>query len=220
MTIASVAAQQNATGSTGTSGSALSSLSGNLDTFLKLLMTQLQNQDPTSPLDTAQFTSQLVQYSSVEQQIKTNTNLTSLLQLTQANEVVQSASLLGKKAEVSSDQLALQGGAATVKFDASAAGKVNIVVLDAAGGQVASDTIDTTVGSNTWTWDGTNSAGTKLPDGAYRVAVLHSNGAGGTAAIPTTIVGTVTGVDSTGSSVKVRMGQLAVEFANLRSLKP
>ena len=115
MTIANVAAQQTASaGSAATDGkppSALSSLSGNLDTFLKLLMTQLQNQDPTSPLDTAQFTSQLVQYSSVEQQIQTNTNLNSLLQLTQGNQVVQSASLLGKKAEVASDQLALQDGA-------------------------------------------------------------------------------------------------------------
>ena len=90
MSIASVAAQQNsalaatnaATASSGTTATkstgsaALNSLSANFGDFLKLLMTQLQNQDPTSPLDTNQFTTELVQFSSVEQQINTNTSLT------------------------------------------------------------------------------------------------------------------------------------------------
>ena len=101
MSLASVAAQQNSTSTASaaaqqTGSAALNSLSANFGDFLKLLMTQLQNQDPTSPLDTNQFTSELVQFSSVEQQINTNTSLTQLIQLTQAGEVMQASSMTGK----------------------------------------------------------------------------------------------------------------------------
>ena len=65
-------------------------------------MTQLQNQDPTSPMDANSFTSELVEFSSVEQQINTNTSLTQLIQLTQASDVTQSAALLGKQVTVQS----------------------------------------------------------------------------------------------------------------------
>ena len=107
MSIASVAAQQNsaiataaaATGSTAasqTGSAALNSLSANFGDFLNLLMTQLQNQDPTSPLDTNQFTSELVQFCSVEQQIDTNTSLTQLIQATQGSEIMQASAMTGK----------------------------------------------------------------------------------------------------------------------------
>ena len=92
MSIASVATQQagqqtgsafaattsNAAASASGSdpGKALATLSGNFQNFLQMLMTQLKNQDPTSPMDTNQFTTELVQFSSVEQQISTNSNLT------------------------------------------------------------------------------------------------------------------------------------------------
>src|SRR2546421_564140 len=72
---------------------ALNSLSANFGDFLKLLMTQLRNQDPTSPLDTNQFTTELVQFASVEQQINTNSSLTQLIQLTQAGEVMQGSAM-------------------------------------------------------------------------------------------------------------------------------
>ncbi|MFL5251331.1 MAG: flagellar hook assembly protein FlgD, partial [Rhodopila sp.] len=81
---------------TQTSSAALTGLSNNFSNFLSLLMTQLRNQDPTSPLNANEFTSELVQFSSVEQQIATNTNLTQLIQLTQASQVEQSSAMLGK----------------------------------------------------------------------------------------------------------------------------
>ena len=86
------------------------SLSSNFNDFLSMLMTQLQNQDPTSPMDTNQFTSELVQFSSVEQQINTNTSLTQLIQLTQAGEVMQASAMTGKQVTVSSDHVPLQNG--------------------------------------------------------------------------------------------------------------
>src|SRR5271154_5399592 len=96
----------------------LSSLSSNFGDFLNLLMTQLQNQDPTSPMDANSFTSELVEFSSVEQQINTNSNLTQLIQLTQASDVTQSSAILGKQVAVQSSQLPLQNGSGTVNFTA------------------------------------------------------------------------------------------------------
>src|SRR5487761_1937789 len=95
---------------------ALGALSSNFGNFLSLLMTQLQNQDPTSPLDTNQFTSELVQFSSVEQQIQTNTSLTQLIQLTQAGEVMQGSAMTGKQVTVTSSQIPLQNGQGTLQF--------------------------------------------------------------------------------------------------------
>src|ERR1700757_4750094 len=117
------------TGSTASTGSAISqtgttalgSLSDNFTSFLSLLMTQLQNQDPTSPLDSNQFTSELVQFTSVEQQIDTNSDLTQLIQLTQASQVEQSAAMVGKPVTVTSSQLSLQDGTAAINFNTPAA---------------------------------------------------------------------------------------------------
>src|SRR3982751_3981363 len=106
----SVTSTTTGTASTGTStaaqtgSAALTNLSNNFSNFLSLLMTQLRNQDPTSPLNANEFTSELVQFSSVEQQIATNTNLTQLIQLTQASQIEQSASMLGKPVTVRSEE--------------------------------------------------------------------------------------------------------------------
>jgi flagellar basal-body rod modification protein FlgD len=144
MSLASVAASQNAaltaadaaaaglstTSTTTTSQTAsqtsLSSLSGNFQTFLSMLMTQLQNQDPTSPMDTNQFTSQLVEFASVEQQINTNSSLTQLIQLTQAGDVLQSSAMVGKQVAVESDHIPVQSGTGTVDFTMQSAGTVGI----------------------------------------------------------------------------------------------
>src|SRR5665213_3159407 len=119
MSLASVAAQQtnalaaataaaNAAAATAASSAASSAASGaaaatnplvalssNFNDFLQMLMTQLQNQDPTSPMDTNAFTTELVQFSGVEQQINTNSSLTHLIQLTQAGETMQGTSMSG-----------------------------------------------------------------------------------------------------------------------------
>ena len=144
MSIASVAAQQSSAQppappprpraprpAAQTGQLALNSLSSNFSDFLSLLMTQLQNQDPTSPLDTNQFTSELVQFSSVEQQINTNTSLTQLIQLTQAGEVMQASAMTGKQVTVSSDHVPLQNGKGTIQFTTPAAEPVDIAIYNA-----------------------------------------------------------------------------------------
>ncbi|MBN8891957.1 MAG: flagellar hook assembly protein FlgD [Rhodospirillales bacterium] len=201
-----------------TAQTAMGSLSGNFQTFLKMLMTQLQNQDPTSPLDTNQFTSQLVQFSSVEQQINTNSSLTQLIQLTQAAGVLQSTSMVGHKVSVTSDHLALQSGSAALQFAAPSKGPVAIAVYNDNGTKITDAVVDATAGSNTWNWDGRNVNGTQLPDGSYRVAVMGAAADGTTQALPFSVTGTATGVQQNGGSLTLQLGALSVDFSAVKSI--
>ncbi len=164
-TIPSATAGAAGSAAAGSGKTALSSLSGNLNDFLKLLMTQLKNQDPTAPMDTNTFTTQLVQFSSVEQQINTNTSLNTLIQATQGNTLLQSSSLVGKGVQVTSDQLSLQGGQAGVRFTTATPQPVDISVYDASGTKLVQARVSSTAGDNAWSWNGQTAGGTQLPDG-------------------------------------------------------
>jgi flagellar basal-body rod modification protein FlgD len=201
------------------SSSALGSLTNNFQNFLSLLMTQLKNQDPTSPLDTNQFTSQLVQFTSVEQQIATNRSLGQLIDLTQSGQVLQSSAMVGRTVEITSDQLALQDGTAKVKFDAPGDGPVNIAVYHANGTKIADGLVQAKAGANEWDWNGLNGAGRQMPDGAYRVAVTSGIG-DVTKALPFTVVGTATGVEQRDGGVRLQVGGLTVDFTAVKSVAP
>ena len=201
-------------------GSAQTSLTNNYNDFLKLLMTQLQNQDPTSPMDTNQFTSQLVQYSSVEQQIATNTSLTQLIQLTQGGEVLQSSSLVGKPVTVTSDHIALQDGKGAVQFNTTSAEPVSIGIYSDSGAKLRDAVVSSQPGQNTWSWDGKDNGGNTVADGAYRTVV--SGQASGAAAqdLPFTVSGTATGVQKSGNTLQVQLGALKVDLSAVQSLAP
>ena len=200
-------------------GSAQTSLTNNYNDFLKLLMTQLQNQDPTSPMDTNQFTSQLVQYSSVEQQIATNTSLTQLIQLTQGGEVLQASSLVGKPVTVTSDHIALQDGKGAVQFNTTSAEPVSIGIYSDAGAKLRDAVVSSQPGQNTWSWDGKDNGGNAVADGAYRTIV--SGQAGDTAQdLPFTVSGTATGVQKSGNTLQVALGALKVDMSAVQSLAP
>jgi flagellar basal-body rod modification protein FlgD len=223
MSLASVAAQQtnaatNSSSVSQTGNNALNSLSANFGDFLKLLMTQLQNQDPSSPLDTNQFTSELVQFSSVEQQINTNTSLTKLIQLTQAGEIMQGSSMTGKRVTVDSDYLPLQNGKGTIQFTAPAAEEVDIAIYSDSGVKLSESMLMATKGSNTWTWDGKTTSGTTLPDGSYKVAVTGANADGTTSALTFSVIGTATGVQSQSNGVQLQLGALSVDFSKVQAV--
>ncbi|HEX3346903.1 MAG TPA: flagellar hook capping FlgD N-terminal domain-containing protein [Acetobacteraceae bacterium] len=197
---------------------ALSSLSGNFQNFLSMLMTQLQNQDPTSPLDTNQFTSELVQFSSVEQQIDTNKSLTQLIQLTQAGEVLQSSSMVGHQVAVQSNQLSLQNGTASLQFTATTAGPAVVAVYNSNGTEVAEQTVQAQAGANTWAWNGALASGGTAPDGPYNVAVAGTDASGKTVQLPFTVIGTATGVQSQSGGLQLELGGLSVNFSAVKSV--
>ena len=221
MTIAATSASTSAASGTATAAKTsdpLASLSSNLNNFLTLLMTQLKNHDPSSPMDTNQFTSQLVQFASVEQQVNISSGVQSLIQLTQANGVLQASSLLGKTVTATSSQLSLQNGSGSIRFNAPAAEPVTISVLGINGTPVQQVSLTSSAGQNDWTWDGTGSKGQKMPDGAYTVSV--SGGTAGTkaAAIPFTVTGVATGVVNQNGTEQVQLGGLTLPFTAIRSV--
>jgi flagellar basal-body rod modification protein FlgD len=224
MSIASDVAQQavsssaSQTASTSSSNNALSSLSSNFGDFLNLLMTQLQNQDPTSPMDTNQFTSQLVQFASVEQQITANASLTQLIQLTQAGELMQSSAMMGKQVTVQSDHMPLQDGSGNLTFTAPAAEPVVITISTDSGTKIKEVSLDAAAGANSWTWDGTNSAGQQVPDGSYKVSVMGGPAGSTPSALPFTVTGTATGVQNQNNSTQLQLGALSVDFGRVVSV--
>jgi flagellar basal-body rod modification protein FlgD len=215
-TASSTSSTANAIAQTGTS--ALGGLSNNFSDFLSLLMTQLQNQDPSSPMDSNQFTSELVQFSSVEQQISTNTDLTQLIQLTQASQVEQSASMIGKPVTVTSTQLSLQHSTAAINFNTTTAEPVAIAVYNSAGSQVQTATLTSAVGNNTWTWNGQNATGGTMPDGPYSVTVNALGVSGSVSQVPFTVTGTATSVVNNSGTVQVQMGGLTLPFSAVDSV--
>lgn len=198
---------------------ALSALSGNVNDFLKLLMTQLQNQDPTAPLDTNQFTSQLVQFSTVEQQINTNNSLTKLIELSQGNAVLQSSALVGKQVEVQADSLALQGGKAGLRFEASGPQAVSIGVYDAGGAKVRDATMAAQAGRNEWAWDGKDNGGRTVPDGAYRTVVAATDSSGASQPVAFRVAGAATGVQRKNDAMVVQLGALEVGLPSVRAVR-
>jgi flagellar basal-body rod modification protein FlgD len=207
------AASTAASNGTASTQNALDSLSGNFQDFLGMLMTQLQNQDPTSPLDTNQFTTELVQFSGVEQQINTNGALTQLISLTQSGQLLQSSAMVGKTVQVAASQMPLQNGAGSLTFTDPTASTAEITITNAAGTKVLDTTVAATAGSNTWTWNGQDSNGNTQPDGAYNVTVT-----GATAALPFTVSGKVTGVVDNGGTLDVQMGAQTAAFSAVQSV--
>ena len=213
---ASAASSSAASASGSSDGTAtLTSLAGNFNDFLSLLTTQLQNQDPTSPMDTNQFTSQLVQFTGVAEQITANTTLSSILTANLAQQLTSASGMVGKSVSFTGGTLPLQSGAAAVDYQTTSAEPVQLVVSNSAGTPVYSQTVNATAGSNTWNWNGVNSAGTQEPDGAYTVAVTA---AGTGATLPFQAVGTVTGAEQSGTAVNLQFGSANVPFSDVVSL--
>jgi flagellar basal-body rod modification protein FlgD len=213
MSIASTTSTAASSDSASTAASsALTSLAGNFNDFLSLLTTQLQNQDPTSPMDTSQFTSQLVQFTMVAEQISGNSTMTQMLGVQQTQQLTQASALVGTQVAFTGGTLPLQNGNAQVNFQASSAGPVQITVSTASGVTVGSQTVNAAAGSNTWTWNGADSYGAQLPDGAYNVTVTE----GGTT-LPFQSVGTVTGAEQVNSVIDLELGAAVVPFSQVTS---
>lgn len=194
---------------TGTSSQTASqSLSADMNTFLTLLTTQLKYQDPLDPMDTAEFTNQLVQYSNVEQSIQMNSKLETLLSLNIANLGAQAVSYIGKVAQVLGDVMPLENGQAkaTYTLDKNVSSAV-ITVKDMNGKVVYSEQGKITSGTHEFTWDGKDSNGNQLEDGAYQIVVTTKVPTGETqATVTTTVFGRVTGVASDSNGVYIGLG--------------
>lgn len=178
-------------------------LSDNYDTFLVLLTAQLQNQDPLAPMDSTQFTQQLVQFSQVEQQIRTNEQLEGLVGQYQAASAGAALSYLGKDAIIEADETYLAGDPASANWAyrmPSNAEEMTIKVRDMSGRVVYETTTSPrTAGEHLFTWNGVKTNGETATAGVYQVTIEAKN-AEGTAITPTISVReTIMGVDFSGA---------------------
>jgi flagellar basal-body rod modification protein FlgD len=195
-------------------------LSDNYDTFLILLTAQLQNQDPLAPMDSTQFTQQLVQFSQVEQQIRTNEQLEGLVGQYQAASAGAALSYLGKDAIIEADETYLAGGEANWAYRLpEAATSLTITVKDSSGRTVyETETADRGAGEHLFSWDGKKTDGTTMPDGVYTIEIEAENAAG-TEITPTISVReTIMGVDFSGDTPVVITPSGTRELDTIRSV--
>jgi len=192
-----------------------------MDSFLTLFVTQLKNQDPLNPQDSSQFVTQLAQISQVQQAYNTNTNLTSLLNQGGNSMTVASVSLIGKQVEASGSQVSLQSGSsAAINFSlAGAANQVNVSVKDSTGATVKTLSGGAmAAGTGSLAWDGTNTAGTALPSGAYSFSVSATDASGKSVTSNPLIRGVVSGVDMSGATPMLNIGNLEINLTDVTSV--
>lgn len=188
------------------------SLSENFDQFLTMLTVQLQNQDPLSPMESAEFTNQLVMFSQLEQEIQANEHLENVIALQQAAETTAALSYLGKDVKAESSVIHLSGGESEFAYDMPAGAETaSITVFDSDGNIVRTMQAETAAGHHTETWDGEDGQGVLQSDGVYSILVTAVDG-DETPLPPITVyfTGRATGVTHEGGETLIQVGPLSV----------
>ena len=196
-------------------------LAGNFDTFLQLLTTQLQNQNPLDPLDTNQFTEQLVEFASVEQQINENTNLQTLISMQQTNEATSALQLVGSTVTVGGNAAALDNAAnsaATWNLTTTTPATATVTVTSAAGTTAYSGTMSLNAGTQSFTWNGQGSNGQTWPDGTYKLSVTATGANGQAVSVSTKVQGVVSGVNLTSTPPTLTVNGQSVQISQVTSI--
>ncbi len=205
--------------------SALSSASNGMqlgsDSFLKLMLTQLKNQDPMSPQDPTAFLGQLAQLSTVQGIQSMQTDISSLTSALRSSQVLDGTMLVGHSVLAANEtaQLADAGGVSGQVTVPKNANSVQLVISDASGQTVRTVPMSTTAGTGTFNWDGTTMLGTRAPAGSYTLKVVASVG-GVSQQLETQVnsrVNSVT-IDPTNSSLTLNTDIGPVALSNVRSV--
>ncbi|RQW88561.1 MAG: flagellar hook assembly protein FlgD [Geobacter sp.] len=198
------------------------SMGMNKDDFLKLFITQLQNQDPLNPMDSTEYISQLAQLSQVEQAYNTNSNLQSIISALGASSSLSAVSFVGSEVTAAGGSVALkEGSEAAITFSVpKAAEQVSVAIVDG-NGEIVRTLIGgvTPAGESTLAWDGKDSSGAQLASGTYGVAVTGVDAAGTSFACSPLIQGTVEGINFAGSLPLMVIGGIEVPFSDLLRVK-
>ena len=201
-TIPATSATTAATATAASSGGSIVSdpmIASNFTTFLQMLTTQLKNQDPTSPMDTNQFTQQLVQFAQVEQQMKSNSQLTSLVALQQANQATSLLSYVGATVAVDGSSAALKNGSAGWNLSVAKPATATVTISSVTGQTVYKSNLSISPGAQSFVWDGRGNDGRQWPDGTYKISVTAVDANSQPTAVMTEVQGKVDSVDLTQS---------------------
>ncbi len=193
-------------------------LNADFTMFLKLLTTQMQNQDPLSPMDTSQYTQQLVQYSQVEQSMAQTSTLKDILSTLGTQNLTQASSLIGRAVEVNSPVSGLSSTQAAQWSWTTPRTATSVVatITDASGKVVDTRTVDVKGDQGTLAWDGLTSTGTEMPSGKYSLSIKALD-ASGTEITNTTVhsIGVVNDVQLANGSVLVTVNGNEVDSSKL-----
>lgn len=190
----------------GTGSVALKKTSADFNMFLKMLTTQMQNQDPLDPMDTAQYTQQLVQYSQVEQSIQQTDTLKDILGRLSTQDMAQASGFIGREARFDSSVAGLEGGS-PARWAYSAERPISSLVAtitDESGKVVDTRTLGGTNKDGRFSWDGTLANGAKTADGSYSLAISGVDAGGAAVPVAVTSIGTVKEVLTANGQVNLR----------------
>jgi flagellar basal-body rod modification protein FlgD len=202
-------AQANSAAQSSSSDDAIEGLNDTYNNFLLLLTKQLQNQDPLNPMDTAQFTEQLVSFSAVEQQINSNKKLEQLISLQSATNAFGAVSFLGNTVAVDSDRVSLKDGAASFQYEIDRnATRAVLKVIDSRGQTVLVQEANRGIGTYKVDWNGKDIFGNQLPDGEYRVSVSYEDDQGELYSSKITSFGVVDSTEIQDGEVKLFIGSV------------
>lgn len=202
------------------SRSALTGLADNLDNFLTILTTQLQHQDPLSPLDTHEFTNQLVLFAGVEQDIQGNSSLEKLIALQQNNVAVGAVSYIGQTIEATGQANMLRNGEAKFTYTLPAnAQSASLQITDAGGRVVLTAPAQTTAGRHEFVWDGTDSLGNSVPEGPYGITVAALDPTDQPLPVTYSVSGRVTGVEMIDGDAALTLGDVVIPLAQVTRIR-
>ncbi|HZY68608.1 MAG TPA: flagellar hook assembly protein FlgD [Devosia sp.] len=204
---------------TGSASGTRQGIADNFDTFLQLLTTQLRNQNPLDPLDTNAFTQQLVQFSSVEQQLKTNDFLSALVQANGNTVQTNAVNYIGKTVSAAGTRSELVNGKAVWNFRLEDAVTASVNIKDKDGNVVYTENGALQAGAGTFEWNGKTSTGGKAPDGTYTISMTGVNAEGKNVVISTEFTGVVTGIDFTGTEPVLLIGPTRVNLSGVTSIR-
>jgi flagellar basal-body rod modification protein FlgD len=209
-------------GGSSTGSTSALSFTQNFNTFLTLLTTQLQNQDPLSPMDSNTFTQQLVEFSQVEQQINTNNNLQSLIQLQSAGETISSIPLVGDQIEYNNATAPLENGQASFSYTLpSATAKTELVVTDQNNNVLYNAAGSTTAGTQNFVWNGQTNSGQQMPNGGnYTLQVVATDANNNPVTATIQSIGAVNSVAVSSGQPTFNVNGISVPMSELITVNP
>jgi len=201
-------------------GNSISGKALGKEDFLRLLVAQLQNQDPLNPADPTQFTAQLAQFSSLEQMFNMNETLEGLGSLSGDMERLSALGLIGREVVADSDIFDYQGQEVRIGYQLPVqASEVSFHILNANNQTVATlKDASPAAGEHFYLWDGTSNAGTPLPEGSYRLVVNAKDAEGNAIETPPLVRTRVDGIQMAGGQTRVETGNGSFSMAQLRTI--
>jgi len=203
--VVSTPASTSSTSKSTTASTAAAGIADNFQTFLTLLTTQLQHQNPLDPLDTNQFTAQLVQFAGVEQQLKSNDQLKSLIDIEKSAQATAALAYVGNTVAVDGSTAKFDGSA-TWNLKADSAATATITITSSTGQTAYSGNFALNQGNTSFVWDGKGNDGSQWPAGSYKLTAAAKDTSGKDLAIGTEIQGVVDSVDMTSTPALLSIG--------------